>query len=565
MGYAGVQPGPYYGGEPTQSLMRGFSAFFALALIVAPVRAQHTYSDSYPKNPGIDVQNYVFEVTLSDESDTIQGRTTVDARFLEESRSLRLDLIERSEALEGKGMTVESVWLGEDELSWQHEDDAVLIDLGRVVEAGERIQVEVAYSGVPAAGLRIGENKHGDRTFFSDNWSSRVRNWLPTVDHPSDKASTEFIVTAPAHYQVVSNGLRIEETDLEGDFRLTHWKSSVPIATWLYFLGVAEFAMQQVDTFDGKAVETWVYRQDRDKGFYDFAIPSKQVLTFFSDLVGPYAYERLANVVSPATGGGMEAASTPAYGEASVTGERTRRWQIVIIHEIAHQWFGNAVTESHWNDVWLSEGFATYYTLLFREYAYGHDDFIAGLKDSRERIVTFYKDDYDFQLVRPYVEDLNDVSGGMMYQKGAWTLHMLEEMLGRDTYNKGVRAYYAEHFNGNVQTEDFKRAMEEASGMDLDGYFDQWLFQGGIPHLEVSWGQDNGTLEVDLKQTQETYSFDLQVDIEIRFEDGSTERATVAVEGMDAAKIQVGYDTAVTEVVVDPDTRLLASWEVSRR
>ncbi|MFT4605567.1 MAG: aminopeptidase N [Rhodothermales bacterium] len=544
--------------------MRSLLLLLAALLLAPVVQAQHSYSDSYPKNSGIDVQNYVFEVTLSDDSDTIHGLTTVDVRITAASSTLRLDLIKRSDALEGKGMTVESVWMDGAELSWQHEDDAVLIDLGRVVD-GERIQVKVMYSGIPAAGLRIGHNKHGDRTFFSDNWSSRVRNWVPTVDHPYDKSANEFVITAPSHYQVVSNGIRIEESDLGGGLRRTHWKNSVPVATWLYFVGVAEFAMQQVDTYDGKPIETWVYRQDREQGFYDFAVPSKQALAFYSDLIGPYAYERLANVVSPATGGGMEAASTPAYGENSVTGTRSRRWQHVIIHEIAHQWFGNAVTEYHWNDVWLSEGFATYYTLLFREYSYGHDDFIAGLKDARERVRTFYEDDYDFQLVRPYIEDLNDVSGGMMYQKGAWTLHMLREMLGADTYNQGVSAYYAEHFNGNVQTVDFRRAMEEASGMDLNQHFDQWLFQGGIPHLDVTWGQRGERLGITMQQTQNTYAFDLEVDVEIRFEDGTTERATVTLNGTDPVTHRQGADRPVSEIVIDPDTRLLASWEVSNR
>ncbi len=544
------------------------SLLLLLALLLVPTaQAQHTYSDSYPKNPGIDVQNYVFELTLSDELDSIEGRTTVDARFLEAGRTLRLDLIERSEALEEKGMTVKLVLMGGARLSWQHDNDAVLIDLGRLVAAGERIQVTVEYSGTPAAGLRIGDNKYGDRTFFSDNWSSRVRNWVPTVDHPYDKSANEFVVTAPSHYQVVSNGVLVEETDLGDNMRRTHWKNSVPVATWLYFLGVAEFAMEQVDTFDGKAIETWVYRQDREQGFHDFAIPSKQVLAFYSDLIGPYAYERLANVVSPATGGGMEAASTPAYSEASVTGTRSRRWQHVIIHEIAHQWFGNAVTEHHWNDVWLSEGFATYYTLLFRQYAYGQDDFIAGLKDSRDRVIAFYgnDDNYDFQLVRPYIENLNDVSGAMMYQKGAWTLHMLRERLGIDTYTKGVRAYYAEHFNGNAQTADFKQSMEEASGLDLDQHFDQWLFQGGIPHLALTWSQRDGGLGVSVRQTQETYAFDIEVDLEIRFVDGSTERVTIPVGGSEAASVRKEYDAEVSEVVVDPDTRLLASWEVTRR
>jgi aminopeptidase N len=323
--------------------------------------------------------------------------------------------------------------------------------------------------------------------------------------------------------------------------------------------------MQQVDTFDGKAIETWVYRQDRDAGFHDFAVPSKQVLAFFSDLIGPYAYERLANVVSPATGGGMEAASTPAYSERSVTGNRDKRWQIVIIHEIAHQWFGNAVTEYHWNDVWLSEGFATYYTLLFREYAWGHDDFVEGLIDSRNRVRNFYEDDYDFQLVRPYIEDLNNVSGAMMYQKGAWTLHMLRDMLGKDVYNRGVRAYYAEYFNSNAQTADFQRHMEEASGTDLDWYFDQWLFQGGIPHLEINWVGNEGSLSIDYQQAQETYGFDIEVDIDIVLEDGSRERMTLKPRPGVRGAVDRNFGQNVTDVVVDPDTRLLASWEVTRR
>lgn len=534
-----------------------------LFLTALPVQAQHVYTDSYPKNSAIDVQNYVFELTLSDDSDVIDGRATVDARFTEPVTELRLDLINQSEELDGKGMTVTGVTMGGDPLVWRHEDNAVFIDLGGSMEGRHRVVVE--YQGLPAAGLRIGPNKYEDRTFFSDNWSSRVRNWVPAVDHPYDKAANEFVVTAPSHYQVVSNGLRIEETDLGGGQRLTHWKNSVPTATWLYFLGVAEFAMQQVDTFDGKAVETWVYRQDREDGFHDFAIPSKQVLAFYSDLIGPYAYERLANVVSPATGGGMEAASTPAYSERSVTGDRSRRWQHVIIHEIAHQWFGNAVTEYHWNDVWLSEGFATYYTLLFREYAYGYDDFIAGLKDSRQRVINFYEDDWDFQLVRPYIEDLNNVSGAMMYQKGAWTLRMLEEMVGRDTYNAGVRAYYTEHYNGHAQTADFQRAMEEASGLDLQQFFDQWLFQGGIPQLEVSWSQTGDTVAIGLQQVQETFAFELSVDIEIRGTNGESQRLTVALDGPNTAIAEQAFDGEVAEVVIDPDTRLLATWEVGRR
>ena len=235
-----------------------------------------------------------------------------------EDRRLGEQAPERGHELDGA-----QVEAGGHDLAFHHVDDQVFIDLGREMEVDERIDVTVHYHGEPAGGLRIGPNRYGDRTFFSDNWSSRVRNWLPVVDHPSDKATTEMIVIAPGHYQVASNGTVVETTDRGDGTRLTHYVNHVPTATWLYFLGVAQFATELVDTYEGIPIETWVYWQDRDHGFHDFAEPSKKVLAFYGDLIGPYVYDRLANVVSPGTGGGMEAASTPAYSERSVTAGNT--------------------------------------------------------------------------------------------------------------------------------------------------------------------------------------------------------------------------------------------------
>ena len=136
--------------------------------------------------------------------------------------------------------------------------------------------------------------------------------------------------------------------------------------------------------------------------------------------------------------------------------------------------------------------------LLFREHEYGHDDFVAGVKDARNRVIAFYKDNYDFQVVRPFIENVDDVSGPMMYQKGAWTLHMLREKLGVPVFNAGVRSYYAEYQDKNARTPDFMRHMEEASGQKLDGFFTQWLFQGGIPNIEASWRVEGDTVHVNL-------------------------------------------------------------------
>ena len=525
--------------------------------------------DDYPKNPNIDALNYSFALTLSDETDVIAGIAHIDVRFRAAGiTEVRLDLIKASPALEGKGMTVSSVSSNGADLTYSHEEDALTIVLPSPSLADQRITISVAYSGTPATGMIIGDNKYGDRTFFSDNWPNRARNWLPTIDHPYDKATCEFVVTAPDHYQVISNGLLVEETDLEGDRRLTHWKQSVPIATWLYALGVAEFAVQYVDDFEGKSIQTWVYRQDRDAGFYDFAVPTKAAMNFYSDMVGPFSYEKLANVQSNSVGGGMEAATAIFYGDKSVTGERSERWRNVIIHEVAHQWFGNSVTEYDWDDVWLSEGFATYFTLLFIEHAYGRDAFVAGLKSSQARINRFYEENPDYRIVHDNLADMSKVTSSQTYQKGGWTLHMLRGIVGTDSFWKGIQTYYAEFKDSNATTSDFRRHMEEASGTDLEQFFDQWLYKGGALELQGNWFYDDGnkTLEISLRQSQnDGSSFVMPIQVGIYAADNSG--MSIETLEIDAVKNtwSIPMDSAPAEVVLDPNTWLLMTAEFGRR
>ena len=219
--------------------------------------ALRLFADTYPKNFDIDIRHYRFELELSDNSDEIIGKATIQVLFKKEGiNQLRLDLINKSEIMEGKGMSVNSISLNHRTLNFNHQDDVLWIDLPLSSTSGQIIEIEINYQGIPATGLIIGPNKYDDRTFFSDNWPNKARNWLPTVDHPYDKATAEFIVTAPLRYSVISNGLKMEESVLEGQLKRTHWKQSVPISTWLYALGVAEFAVQYVDTFDGKSIQT---------------------------------------------------------------------------------------------------------------------------------------------------------------------------------------------------------------------------------------------------------------------------------------------------------------------
>ena len=472
-------------------------------MVINSYSSNFTPTDPYPKNPNIDAINYAFKIELSDATDEIKCELTLDLQFLTQGiQNIRLDLVNLNN--NGLGMVVSAVSSDGKTLSFTHQNDVLNITLPSASSLNQRNKYKIVYHGIPATGLIIGKNKYGDRTFFSDNWPNKARNWLASIDHPYDKAMCEFMITAPNHYQVVSNGLKIEETDLTGNKRLTHWKQSVPIATWLYVIGVAKFAVQYVDEFDGKSIQTWVYHQDKEAGFYDFAEPTKKVLEFYSNYIGPFSYEKLANIQSNSVGGGMEAASAILYGDNSVTGKRSIRWRNVVIHEIAHQWFGNAVTEYDWDDVWLSEGFATYFTLLFIEHEYGRDAFVDGLQSSQERVYTFHQINPDYRIVHDNLKDMSKVTSSHTYQKGSWILHMLRGQIGTENFWQGIQNYYQKYRNSNATTDDFKRVMEEVSGQDLSTFFQQWLYQPGALEISGSWKYmaEESQIEVKLRQTQ---------------------------------------------------------------
>ena len=532
--------------------------FFLFSLLPYTILAK----DPYPKNPNIDILNYKFEIHLNDTSDIIYGSADIALNIKDSEDRVRLDLI--SQGKDGMGMEVKKVTFNGSEVSYSHDNDVLLIETG-AFEYSSRDIINVVYSGMPITGLIIGPNMHGDRTFFSDNWPNKARNWLPLVDHPYDKSTAEFVVIAPNHYQVISNGLLVEETNLNKELKKTHWKQSVPISCWLYALGVAEFAVDYVDYFEGKSIQTWVYKQDRDNGFYDFKIPTKHTMEFFSDYIGPFAYEKLANVQSNSVKGGMESATAIFYSDVSVTGDRSVRWRNVVIHEVAHQWFGNCVTEYDWDDVWLSEGFATYFTLMFREHAYGRDDFVNGLNDAKRLVYNHYKTDKESSIVHNNLKDMKDVlTYRLQYQKGAWVLHMLRNYVGEDNFRKGIRNYYKKYYNSTTTTNQFKTEMEVVSGMNLDTFFDQWLYKGGNMVLDGNWKFDEkkGRIEVNLNQVQnDGYLFEMPVELGISYNDKNLEKIQTLKLEKEKGRFYIASDSKPISIKIDPNTKLLAIWD----
>ena len=513
--------------------------------------------DTYPRQLGIDAEHYVFRLTLRDDTDQISGEAEVSFRFLHEGvTEFFLDLASVSGGSDGKGMTVSEVTSGAGPVQWGHEEDRLHITLSQAPPQGELVRFTIRYQGVAAEGLNVGPNRYGDRTFFSVNWPNRARHWLPMIDHPYDKATSEFVVTAPAHYQVVANGLLQEETDLGDGQRLTHWKQSIPIPSWLNALGVARFASRHFGSIHGIPLQTWVFHQDRDEGIATFEVPVRDAMAFFIENIGPYSYEKLANVEAAGMGGGMEHASVIFYGAGSVTMEPATG---LVTHEIAHQWFGNSVTESDWDDVWLSEGFATYLTLLATEHYRGRDAFVAGLLSSRERVWSGEASDPQETVVHDNLSDMGDVLSGLQYQKGAWILHMLRWEIGTENFWTGIREFYRRYRNSTASTEDLVRLMEEISGEELDWFFNQWLHRTPSPSLVGSWRYDpaSGLVRVDLEQTQPGAPYRLKLELGVTESEAEGPRIEVVEMTEKRQRFSVAVEGEPRSVILDPNTWVL--------
>ncbi len=528
-------------------------------LIASPAIAQPAPADLIASNgyrPGVDVERYTFRLTLSDDTDRIEGEADVAVRFAASISALALDLVGPKD--EGTGMMVEGVMEDGKPVEFGQVGDTLWISVATPPTPEERRTYTIAYAGTPADGLIISENRHGDRTFFGDNWPNRARHWLPTVDHPSDKAFIEWAITAPDHYQVVANGRLKEETDLPGGLRLTRWASTAPLATKIAVIGVAQFAVDYVDEVGGVPVASWVYPQDREAGFFDYE-RAERVMEVFTLLLGPYPFAKLANVQSTTRYGGMENASAIFYDENSVTG--TRSSESLIAHEVAHQWFGNAVTERDWPHLWLSEGFATYLTHVYHEFTYGRDAMNARLRTDRDRVVAFA----EAQPTRPLVDTAyvapTDLLNPNSYQRGGWTLHLLRHHVGDEAFFDGLRLFYDRHRGGNVTTTDLRRGMEETSGKPLGDFFAQWTERPGVPHLDAMWSYGDGALTIELQQTSGVWTFPL--DIGIMTAEGMQVQTVEVTTSSET--ITIPLDAPPLSVLLDPNVNVLAALSVKAR
>jgi len=546
---------------PSRPVARHALLVFAALVAAVPARAQvdaspfagHTYQ------PGIDVRDYDIRIDLPDTGGFIHGEVTVTASRAPGVSTLRLDLVD---ALTVRGIEVNGQAVGP-----VHAHDRIEVPLGGV--SGDSVSVRVRYDGTVADGLVVLKDAQGRWTWFGDNWPNRARQWLPTVDHPSDKATVSWTVRAPTGRTVVANGALLGVRSLGGrDARLseTRWRESRPIATYLMVIGagplvsvpLATTGCAQSDAARCVPQSVYVMPENRDwlPGPFAAAAP---IVALFEGLVGPFPYEKLAHVQSATRFGGMENASAIFYAYDLFP---TRRMtEGLIAHETAHQWFGDAVTEREWGHLWLSEGFATYFAALWTRKARGDSAFRAEMRTIRQQVLD------DSVVARRPVLDTAQTNylallNANSYQKGGYVLYMLNQQLGDTDFFRGLRSYYAHHLNGNALTDDLRVELEGSSGRPLAQFFGQWLRQPGVAEPRIGWAHDatDGTINLLVLQDSSRGAYELPLTVLVTERSGEQRRVEVTIPAQPRATIALPGRFAVrpASLVFDPDQFLLA-------
>ncbi len=538
------------------------SALAAAITMPNVVEGQPRPSRTGGSRPGIDVLHYDFRVDFSPRGldDTVRVASVVTIARTARADSLVLDL--------RPAMRVDETRVNGTVVTTRRDSASVRIPLPAGVR--DTLRVEVRAHGRPTDGLIVRRDSSGSWTAFADHFPDRAREWLPTVDHPSDKATVEWTVRAPAAYRVVANGELQEETPEPAaggrpEMRLTRWRSVRPLYTGVMVIGVAPFATYELGrTACGLGelpgcVPQSVWITPDVRGYMPGPFGrAGDIVALYSRLVGPFPYEKLAHVQSSTRYGGMENASAIFYADKIYRGRTMSEG--LIAHESAHQWFGDAVTTREWPHVWLSEGFATYFAALWSESAHGDSAFLDDMRRMRESVLAD-KMAMEKPIIDESLSDLRYVLNGLVYQKAGFTLHMLRREVGDSAFFRGIRAYYAKYRHGNALTSDFVAEMERSSGAKLDWFFDQWMKRPGVADLTVGWRWDEvrKSLVLTVSQGTQVPPYRLNVAVDVTDARGKVQRVRVTIPAARVATIPVALkvDTPPRSVRFDADVSLL--------
>ncbi|HEY0005863.1 MAG TPA: M1 family metallopeptidase [Pyrinomonadaceae bacterium] len=512
--------------------------------------------------------HYDVSLSFDDQLSTItEARTAISLQVLKDKVSaIDLDFGE---------MKIDGVTVGGAPARYEQGAGSLIVSLERPARLNERLSVVVTYHGQPKDGLVLTNDKDGRPAATGDNWPDRVHHWIPCLDHPSAKATVSFSVNVPAREMVVANGRFKGVSNISATTKTWTYQEEVPIPPYCMIVAIGEFARLGPPAPAVTKLSYYVPRSDANFAVRGFA-PGAPSLKFFSQTIAPYPYEKLDLIIGATRFGGMENSSAIVF-TSTLFDSRTemqpmsRRFNIrqgiesVVAHEIAHQWFGDSVTESTWSDLWLSEGFATYFAALFIQKYEGEQDFRDYMKRDAEKYFA-YERTTRTPIFDDETEDLFKLLNANNYQKGSWVLHMLRQQLGDAAFFRGLRAYYLAHRNATATTADLRAALEKSSGTNLTQFFARWIYGAGHPRYELRWkwqGQRGGpgTLAMKLRQLQADEAFPNPLPVEITSPQG-TRRVLFRPRGKET-EMSIRLARRPTLLRVDPDETVLKEASVS--
>lgn len=520
---------------------------------LAPVDALPTLDDPLAPglgNAGIDVQHYTLNLAFDMEHNAISGFAVLTIRAAAPQLA--------TFSLDAYGLDVSQVKIDGGDAPFVVKEQKLIIQLPAPVHYGAVFEVKIDYSAQPQPLTSRYVPYFQIGMFFSEgrvstlNEPDGARTWFPCNDHPGDRAAYTMRLRVPEPLTAVGNGVLVSTANDGHGTRLFVWEMPEPMATYLVTLAVADYTALEESSPAGIPITNYVYTDRVEAGRAVFSYTGT-ALAMLQDLFGPYPFESYGHVVVPSVGMALETQTMTTMPDTALDGTEEDLYTLMV-HELAHQWYGNTVTLKWWIDIWLNEGFATYAEWLGRELRYGPESALAARDYSERQLIA---DQRTTPLAAP---DPGEMFGTASYDKGAWVLHMLREQIGDETFFALLKTYAETFRDRPVTTVDFWRLAEEVSGQDLAWFFEQWVMQGGIPRSTLYWTTGAAGVDVLLCADQPA---PYRLDLPLRFKatDLTFSDITLAVSGSETrASFPLSYVPG--EVSADPDQAVLAQVQV---
>ncbi|BAZ10221.1 peptidase M1 membrane alanine aminopeptidase [Calothrix sp. NIES-4071] len=466
-----------------------------------------------PDRPG-QVEHIFLDIDLDITKQSYHGTCTITLKPIRDC----LDHL----TLDAVNLTIEALEVDAQAQKFDYDGEHIYVYLDSPTQAGKLINVSIKYSCTkPQRGIYfIQPNKHYPNKpiqVWTQGEDEDSRFWFPCFDYPGQLSTSEIRVRVPKPYVAISNGELISTNSEEG-YKIYHWSQKEIHPTYLVTLTVGDFAEIR-DEWNGKPVTYYVEKGREDSAKRSMG-KTPRMLEFLSEKFGiPYPFPKYAQVcVDDFIFGGMENTSTTVLTDRclldSVAALDNRNTESLVVHELAHQWFGDLIVIKHWSHAWVKEGMATYSETMWTEHEYGQNDAAYyRLNDAR----SYFSEDaerYRRPMVTHVYREAIELYDRHIYEKGACVYHMIRTELGEDLFWKAIQTFVQDNAHKTVETIDLLRAIEKATGRNLMFLFDQYVYRGGHPDYEVtySWDSDAKLAKLTVKQTQADL-FDLRIPI----------------------------------------------------